>query len=141
MVRRTAPAKYGQNTAPRNREGHQRSDSVGVSELLETAVQHLHSILPNPPLNPERSLAQKVVGRNNHLNQLCYDHYDGVMRKTAAGLSPLIAIDRKTGTPLHAQIYEAFRAAILARNLRAGERISVHASARFGTSDFAHSGA
>ncbi|MGD0226744.1 MAG: PLP-dependent aminotransferase family protein [Terriglobia bacterium] len=45
------------------------------------------------------------------------------MRKAAAGLSPLIAIDRETRAPLHAQIYEAFRAAILARNLRAGERI------------------
>ncbi|MGO8816670.1 MAG: hypothetical protein ACLQVG_18695 [Terriglobia bacterium] len=45
------------------------------------------------------------------------------MRKAAGWLSPLIAIDRARGTPLHAQIYEAFRASIVARHLRAGERI------------------
>jgi GntR family transcriptional regulator / MocR family aminotransferase len=45
------------------------------------------------------------------------------MKKIAGGFSPLIPIDRKAGKPLHRQIYEAFRAAIVGRNLRAGERI------------------
>src|SRR5579862_6262436 len=45
------------------------------------------------------------------------------MKKTASGLSPLIYVDRKAGKPLYMQVYDAFRAAIVARNLRAGERI------------------
>ncbi len=45
------------------------------------------------------------------------------MKKAANGLWPLISIDRHVGTPLQSQIYEAFRTAIVARNLRAGQRI------------------
>lgn len=45
------------------------------------------------------------------------------MKKTGSGLSPLMNVDRKVGKPLYAQVYEAFRAAIMGRNLRAGERI------------------
>jgi GntR family transcriptional regulator / MocR family aminotransferase len=45
------------------------------------------------------------------------------MKKTASGFSPLIRIERKAGKPLHSQIYGAFRAAIVGRNLRPGERI------------------
>jgi GntR family transcriptional regulator/MocR family aminotransferase len=45
------------------------------------------------------------------------------MKKTANGFFPLIPLDRKAGTPLHRQISEAFRAAIVGRSLRAGERI------------------
>jgi GntR family transcriptional regulator / MocR family aminotransferase len=74
-------------------------------------------------VNPTSSFTREVVERNTHLSQLQYDHYDGIMRKAAGWLSPIIAIDRSRGTPLHAQIYEAFRAAIVARNLRPGERI------------------
>src|SRR5260370_28417536 len=45
------------------------------------------------------------------------------MRKTPSGFSPLIYVDRKGDKPLYSQVYDAFRAAIVARNLRAGERI------------------
>ena len=45
------------------------------------------------------------------------------MRKTARVFSPLIRVDRKAAEPLYSQVYEAFRAAIVGRNLRAGERI------------------
>jgi GntR family transcriptional regulator/MocR family aminotransferase len=45
------------------------------------------------------------------------------MKKTASGFLPLIYVDRKPGKPLHSQVYDAFRAAIVGRNLRAGERI------------------
>jgi GntR family transcriptional regulator/MocR family aminotransferase len=45
------------------------------------------------------------------------------MKKTASGLSPLIYVDRKGAKPLYSQVYEAFRAAIVGRKLRAGERI------------------
>lgn len=46
------------------------------------------------------------------------------MKKTATGFSLLICVDRKAGKPLHLQLYDAFRAAIVSRNLRPGERIS-----------------
>jgi len=45
------------------------------------------------------------------------------MRKVASGFSPVIAVDRKNPKPLHKQIYEAFRTAIIGSNLRAGEKI------------------
>ncbi len=69
------------------------------------------------------NLAQKVVGRNNHLKRLLYDHYDVAMKKTASGFSPLMYVERKAGKPLYLQVYDAFRGAIVGRNLRAGERI------------------
>jgi GntR family transcriptional regulator / MocR family aminotransferase len=45
------------------------------------------------------------------------------MKKTASGFSPPLSVDRKAGKPLHAQVYDAFRTAIVSRSLRAGERI------------------
>src|SRR5258708_7369422 len=45
------------------------------------------------------------------------------MKKTASGFSPLIGLDRRAGKPLYSQVYDAFRAAIVSRNLRPGERI------------------
>jgi len=45
------------------------------------------------------------------------------MRKVASGFSPVIAIDRKSTKPLHRQVYEGFRLAILGHNLRAGQKL------------------
>ena len=45
------------------------------------------------------------------------------MRKVASGFSPIIAIDRKSLKPLHRQVYEGFRLAILGHNLRAGQKL------------------
>jgi GntR family transcriptional regulator / MocR family aminotransferase len=45
------------------------------------------------------------------------------MKTASGGFSPLIRIDRNVGRPLYEQVYDAFRAAIVARNLRPGERI------------------
>jgi GntR family transcriptional regulator / MocR family aminotransferase len=45
------------------------------------------------------------------------------MKRSVGGFSPVIRVERKAGRPLHSQIYGAFRAAIMERNLRAGERI------------------
>jgi GntR family transcriptional regulator/MocR family aminotransferase len=45
------------------------------------------------------------------------------MKKAAGGFSPLIRVDRNAGKPLYEQVYDAFRAAIVARYLRPGERI------------------
>jgi GntR family transcriptional regulator / MocR family aminotransferase len=45
------------------------------------------------------------------------------MMKAAGAFSPLISVDRRSAQPLHRQVYDAFRAAILARVLRPGQRI------------------
>lgn len=45
------------------------------------------------------------------------------MRKTASGFTPVITLDRSRRRPLHKQVYEAFCAAIVSRNLRAGQRV------------------
>ena len=45
------------------------------------------------------------------------------MKKVASGFSPLIAVDRRDRKPLHLQIYEGYRRAILRRNLSAGQQV------------------
>jgi len=45
------------------------------------------------------------------------------MRRVASGFSPVITLDRRNGKPLHKQVYEAFCAAIVRRNLRAGQKV------------------
>src|SRR5579864_9178685 len=45
------------------------------------------------------------------------------MKRVASGLLPVIAVDRKASQPLHRQIYNSFRAAILDGRLRPGQRI------------------
>jgi len=45
------------------------------------------------------------------------------MKKVPSGILPIIAIDRKGPKALHRQIYEAYRAAIVERRLRSGQRI------------------
>src|SRR5579859_3588172 len=45
------------------------------------------------------------------------------VKKAASGILPLIAVDRKTSKPLHRQIYDAYRAAIVDGRLRPGQRI------------------
>lgn len=45
------------------------------------------------------------------------------MKRPPGGFSPVIAVDRKAAQPLHKQIYDAYRAAIVARNLQPGQQI------------------
>ncbi len=45
------------------------------------------------------------------------------MKKTPSGISPIIVVDRKAPTPLHRQVYEAYRLAIVDRSLRGGQRV------------------
>jgi GntR family transcriptional regulator / MocR family aminotransferase len=45
------------------------------------------------------------------------------MPKTSAAITPIIAISRKSPRPLHWQIYDTYRAAILGRTLRPGQRV------------------
>ena len=45
------------------------------------------------------------------------------MKRVASGFLPMLAVDRKLGQPLHRQIYEAFRSAIVQGRLRPGQQI------------------
>jgi GntR family transcriptional regulator / MocR family aminotransferase len=45
------------------------------------------------------------------------------MKKTPSGILPIIAIDRRAAKALYRQIYDAYRAAIVDRRLRSGQRI------------------
>jgi GntR family transcriptional regulator/MocR family aminotransferase len=51
------------------------------------------------------------------------DHYNAGVNRTSFSALPIILIDRKAAHPLHKQIYDGFRAAILRRDLRPGARI------------------
>jgi GntR family transcriptional regulator/MocR family aminotransferase len=45
------------------------------------------------------------------------------MKKISATVTPLIAVDRKAERPLHRQIYDAYRTAILRGDLRSGQQV------------------
>src|SRR5579863_3307682 len=45
------------------------------------------------------------------------------MATLPGGISPLIAVDRTAATPIHKQLYAAFRARILEGSLRAGQQV------------------
>src|ERR1700761_9505894 len=45
------------------------------------------------------------------------------MKRVASGIPPMIAVDRKSSRPLHKQIYEAYRVAIVNGVLRPGHRV------------------
>jgi GntR family transcriptional regulator / MocR family aminotransferase len=64
-----------------------------------------------------------VVGGNNHLRGFRYGHYDHGMNDVSGGILPVIAVDRRAASPLHKQIYEGFRSAIVRRDLHPGQRI------------------
>ncbi len=49
--------------------------------------------------------------------------YNGVMKTRPGGFSPVIAVDRNAAKPLHRQIYDGYRTAIVNRSLRAGQQI------------------
>jgi len=64
-----------------------------------------------------------VVGKHSHLYAVYADHYTACVGSTLHGTLPALRVDRSAATPLHKQIYDGFRAAILRGDLRAGERI------------------
>jgi GntR family transcriptional regulator/MocR family aminotransferase len=45
------------------------------------------------------------------------------MKRVASGILPMVAVDRTSSMPLHRQIYDGFRSAILEGRLRPGQRI------------------
>src|SRR4029079_10078355 len=50
------------------------------------------------------------------------------MKRAAAEIVPLLALDRAAAKPLYRQLYEGFREAILAGRLGAGQRLPSHRS-------------
>lgn len=64
-----------------------------------------------------------MVRGHTHLQENLYDHYNLLMKKVATGFIPVIAVSRRAAKPLQSQIYDSYRAAIVSRNLRAGQRI------------------
>ena len=51
------------------------------------------------------------------------NHYNAAVTSSALGFLPIITIDRDAADPLHKQIYDGYRAAILNGDLRPAERI------------------
>ncbi len=52
------------------------------------------------------------------------NHYAAIqMRKVSSALLPIIVVDRNAPMPLHRQVYEGYRAAIVRGTLRAGQRV------------------
>ncbi len=45
------------------------------------------------------------------------------MKKTASGISPVISVNKTSETPLHRQVYEVYRRAIVDGSLRTGQRV------------------
>src|SRR5215475_4785208 len=45
------------------------------------------------------------------------------MKRPPDGLGPIVALDRRLGKPLHRQLYEGYRAAMLDGRLRPGQRL------------------
>src|ERR1700692_1592703 len=45
------------------------------------------------------------------------------MKRVASGILPVIAVDRKGPKPLHRQVYDGYRTAIVEGSLRPGERV------------------
>jgi GntR family transcriptional regulator/MocR family aminotransferase len=64
-----------------------------------------------------------VVALINHLSLDPYNHYHHPMAKVAEPIAPVIAVDRKASDPLHKQVYDGFRMAIVRGNLRPGQRV------------------
>jgi GntR family transcriptional regulator/MocR family aminotransferase len=64
-----------------------------------------------------------VVGSHIHFSWSNAGHYNRNVNHAAPGVLPTIVVDRKAATPLHKQIYDGFRASILRRQLRPGQRI------------------
>jgi len=54
---------------------------------------------------------------------MIYDHRAPPMTKRPATSVPLIGVDRKSAEPLHRQVYESYRGAVLAGRLRPGQMV------------------
>ncbi len=68
-------------------------------------------------------MACEMAVGNSHLPRFRDNHYDGLMRQGSERVLPVIAVDRGSETPLHRQVYDGFRSAILRGDLRPGQRV------------------
>lgn len=64
-----------------------------------------------------------MVSLHIHWNRFDADHYNRNVLLAGSGILPTIVVDRKAESPLHRQIYDGFRAAILRRDLSPGQRM------------------
>jgi DNA-binding transcriptional regulator YhcF (GntR family) len=69
------------------------------------------------------SLLREAVCANSQLFAILNNHYNRGVRRAATGIVPLLSVDRRSAVPLYRQIYGGFRAAVLERRLRPGQRI------------------
>jgi GntR family transcriptional regulator/MocR family aminotransferase len=61
--------------------------------------------------------------RNDQTGRFRCDHYDDGMRRAPDGLGPILSLDRRLAKPLHRQVYDGYRDAILDGRLRPGQRL------------------
>src|SRR5205823_9449610 len=86
-------------------------------EILLAASCHARALLPAQ----RRAL---WYARNDHFQQSCHGHLEGAMTRTAdSPIVPFVPPVRPSAVPLYRQIYDAYRAAILAGRLRPGQRL------------------
>lgn len=100
--------------------------NISVTGLVDIVVCDVHfNLLCRESASAARSSSfLKVVRHNTHLTPFWHSHYDPPqMKRVASGILPVIAVDRKAHKPLHSQIYEAYRAAIVDGRLRPRQRI------------------
>ncbi len=64
-----------------------------------------------------------MVAGNNHLRENQYDRYLSAVRAPPEPILPVMDVDRARAKPLHRQLYEGYRDAILAHRLRPGQRL------------------
>jgi GntR family transcriptional regulator/MocR family aminotransferase len=69
------------------------------------------------------SLALQVDSRNDQSRPFRQDHYDGRVKRPPDGIGPIIPLDRRLARPLHRQLYDGYREAIVDGRLRPGQRL------------------
>src|ERR1051325_3666793 len=60
---------------------------------------------------------------NDQSRRFREDHYDGGVKRPPDGLGPIVALDRRLARPLHRQLYDGYREAIVEGRLRPGQRL------------------
>src|SRR5262245_59806367 len=64
-----------------------------------------------------------MVPNNGHSWRARLVHYGRRMKRAPEGLGPVVALDRRLARPLHCQLYDGYRQAILDGRLRPGQRL------------------
>jgi len=69
----------------------------------------------------DQNLPGTVVSRNDHFRVIRYNHFP--MKRLPASFLPPVALDSHAKTPMYRQLYDWFRRAIIAGQLRPGQRV------------------